>query len=157
MVYFNDVTTGGQASSSVCITHERPFSQLTGDLTHHRLARYNFITPNVCNDMHDACSPTNDAVKQGDDWLAHTIPGIIGSSAYRQGGVIFVIWDEGEGGDGPIGCLAISSFAKRGYAGSVHYTHSSTLRTLQEIFGVRPLLRSAAKAHDLSALFTLFP
>ena len=40
-----------------------------------------------------------------------------------------------------------------GYAGAVHYTHSSTLRTLQEIFGVTPFLADAANATDLSDLF----
>jgi len=37
-----------------------------------------------------------------------------------------------------------------GYANSIHYTHGSTLRTIQEIFGVTPLLGDAANATDLT-------
>src|SRR5260221_412300 len=37
------------------------------------------------------------------------------------------------------------------------YTHGSTLRTFQEIFGVRPFLRDAAIETDLSDLFAVFP
>ena len=44
----------------------------------------------------------------------------------------------------------------RGYANTIEYTHSSTLRTLQEIFGVQPLLGDAANATDLSDLFSDF-
>ena len=44
-----------------------------------------------------------------------------------------------------------------GYANTIHYTHSSTLRTLEEIFGVRPLLGDAAHATDLRDLFRTFP
>jgi len=44
-----------------------------------------------------------------------------------------------------------------GYSNSVAYSHSSTLRSLQEIFGVTPLLGDAANATDLSDLFRTFP
>ena len=43
-----------------------------------------------------------------------------------------------------------------GYFNNIRYTHSSTLRTLQEIFGVRPLLGDAANATALSDLFRFF-
>jgi len=36
-------------------------------------------------------------------------------------------------------------------------SRSSTLRTVQEIFGVTPFLGDAANATDLNALFSVFP
>jgi hypothetical protein len=52
----------------------------------------------------------------------------------------------------------LSPFAKgHGYQNSIHYTHGSTLRTLEEIFGVTPLLNDAANEFDLSDLFAMFP
>ena len=44
-----------------------------------------------------------------------------------------------------------------GFSDTIYYTHSSLLRTLQEIFGVGPLLGDAAQATDLSDLFKTFP
>ncbi len=44
-----------------------------------------------------------------------------------------------------------------GYANTIAYTHSSTLRTLPEIFGVTPMLGSAASVTDLRDLFVSFP
>ena len=68
--------------------------------------------------------------------------------------MIFVTWDEGEGEDGPIGMIVMSPLAKGGgYSNSIHYTHSSTLLTMQEIFNVGPLLGDATNATDLSDLF----
>ncbi len=103
--------------------------------------------------MHDSCAPLNDPVKQGDTWLARHLPAILNSQAYKNGGIVFITWDEGEGGDGPIGMIVLSPDAKGGgYANTIHYTHSSTLRTLEEIFGVTPLLGDAAQATDLRDL-----
>jgi phosphatidylinositol-3-phosphatase len=158
MVFFDDVTNTNDPRSAYCIAHVRPFPELATDLQQSSIARYNFITPNSCNDMHDSCGPLNDPVKQGDTWLAQHIPTILNSQAYQNGGVVFVAWDEGVGSNGPIGMIVLSPNAKGGgYSNTLHYTHSSTLRTLQEIFGVTPLLGDAAQATDLSDLFKTFP
>lgn len=159
MIYFNDVTNNNDLQSSYCISHERPFSELAGDLQNNTVARYNFITPNVCDDMHNLLGcDTLDPVKNGDTWLAKEIPMIMASNTYKDGGVIFITWDEAAHDDAPIGLIVLSPLAKGGgYANNIHYTHSSTLRTIQEIFGVKPLLGDAANATDLSDLFKTFP
>jgi hypothetical protein len=170
MVFFDDVTNSNDPQSPYCIAHVRPYTELATDLQQNTQASYNFITPNLCDDMHDTCAPLNDAVKQGDTWLSQNLPPILNSRAYKNGGIVFIIWDEGEGargavggtvggtGDGPIGLIVLSPDAKGGdYANTIHYTHSSLLRTLQEIFGVRPFLGDAANATDLSDLFKTFP
>jgi hypothetical protein len=157
MIYFSDVTANANPKGAYCIRHERPLTQLGGDLARNSVARYNFITPDVCHDMHDDCSPAFNSVYQGDRFLSQLVPQILRSKSYRQGGAVFITWDEGEGNDGPIGMILLSSQARRGYAANVRYTHGSTLRTIEEIFHVRPLLRDAAKAADLRALFSRFP
>ena len=147
-VFFRDLTVNNNPNSSYCIAHNRPFTELATDLGKNSIARYNFITPNLCNDMHDC------GIKAGDTWLSHNLPVILNSQAYQNTGAVFITWDEGaNGSDGPIGMIVVSPLAKVNYANSIYYTHSSTLRTMQEIFGVRPLLRDAAKATDLSDLF----
>jgi len=163
MVFFDDVTDTNDPTSSYCIAHVRPFSELAADLQNNTEARYNFITPNLCNDMHNSCSPLNDSVLQGDTWLSQNVPTILNSQAYQNGGIVFITWDEGEGksesetSDGPIGLILLSPGAKgHGYSNTLHYTHSSTLRTIQEIFGVTPLLGDAANATNLSDLFQVF-
>jgi hypothetical protein len=155
MIYFDDVTGGNTPQSAYCIAHERPYTELAGGLARDSVARYNFITPNLCDDMHDTCGLGQNAITQGDNWLASEVPKILASAAFQRGGVLFITWDEGEGRDGPIGLLVLSPFARAGYQNSVHYTHSSLLATVQEIFGVGPLLGDAANATDLSDLFTV--
>lgn len=159
MVYFNDVTNNNDPNSTYCINHERPLSELQRDLQNTNVARYNFISANLCNDMHNSTGcATSDSVKNGDTWLSNVIPMIMASDAYKQGGVIFITWDEGTYGDGPIGMIVLSPLAKgHGYSNSIYYTHSSILRTIEEIFRVRPLLGDAANATDLRDLFTTFP
>ncbi|MDB6124461.1 MAG: hypothetical protein JWQ71_3454 [Pedosphaera sp.] len=158
MVYFDDVTGTNNANYSYGISHIRPYTEFARDLTNNTVARYNFITPNLCNDMHDNCVPVSNGIKQGDNWLATEIPRILASAAYTNGGAIFITWDEAAGtSDGPIGMIMLSPFARGGgYYNNIHYTHSSTLRTFQEIFGVTPLIRDAANAANLSDLFSKY-
>jgi hypothetical protein len=174
MVFFDDVTKGGRSDSAICIAHVRPYAELAHDLTStHTTARYNFITPDLCDDMHGYFQPVPltfclPSVASGDMWLASAVPLILRSPAYLQGGVLFITWDEGnaplisldnddQASDGPIGLLVLSPYARAGYHNSIHYTHSSTLRTIQEILGVTPLLGGAQHARDLRDLFTIFP
>ena len=97
-------------------------------------------------------------IAQGDTWLSNNVPMILNSMAYQNGGALFITWDEAGTGDGPIGMIVLSPFAKGGgYQNSVHYTHGSTLRTMEEILGVTPLLGDAANEPDLSDLFSVFP
>ena len=166
-LFFDDMTGTNNANDAYCIAHVRPYGELATDLAGNTAARYSFITPNLCNDMHgeligSSCPTlTTDMVKKGDDWLKANVPTILGSNAYKNGGVLFIVWDEGDeilgnASDGPIGMIVLSPLAKKGYTNQTAYTHSSMLRTIEEIFGV-PLLRDAKNATDLSAFFTSFP
>jgi len=157
-VYFNDINGGLNAQSAVCKAHVRPFSELQTDLDANTVPSYSFITPNICDDMHDnsGCQSTN-SIANGDGWLKTVIPNIMASQAYKDGGLILVTWDESEGGNVPIGMIAISPLAKAGYTSNVAYTHSSTLRSIETIFGLSPMLGGAASANDLSDMFHSFP
>jgi len=156
-VFFDDVTQNNNPSAPRCLQHVRPYAELQTDLINDTVARYNFITPHLCHDMHNTCAPLNDPVLQGDTWLSTEVPKILASQAYRNNGVLFITWDESDSVDGPIGMIVLSPKGKgAGYSNTIAYDHSSTLRTVQEIFGVTPL-GGAATATDLRDLFVSFP
>jgi hypothetical protein len=148
-VYFDDVTGTNDPNNAYGIAHIRPYSELATDLASNTVARFNFITPNTCHDMHDCDIATGDA------WLSNEVPKILNSPAYQNGGALFIIWDEAApGSDGPIGMVLLSPLGRGGgFCSSLHFTHSSTLRTIQEIFGVGPWLGDAANTLDLGDLF----
>ncbi len=155
-VFFDDITGTNDPNNAFAIAHIRPYPELAGDLTNQTVARYNFITPDLCDDGHDACAPQYNSIQQIDAWLGTEIPMILSSAAYSNNGAIFITWDEGaNASDGPIGMMVISSQVRNGgsYSNNIHYTHSSFVRTMQEIFGVSPWLNDAANAADLSDLF----
>lgn len=166
-VYFSDITDQFRSDSAECIAHVKPYDQLATDLVEGTVAQYNFITPDLCHDMHEGASPcdpseSSDNTQRGDAWLSTQVPMILGSQAYKQGGALFIIWDEAEDSgsfsDGPVGMIVLSPFAKGGgYQNFIHYTHGSALRTFEEIFGISPLLNDAANESDLRDLFGTFP
>ena len=152
-VYFDDVTT----NAAYCLEHIRPYTELADDLKTNQIARYNFITPNLCNDMHNSsgCAST-DRIRNGDNWLAQEIPRIMNSQAYSNNGAIFITWDESTlpPTASPIGMIVVSPLARgHGYFNTNYYTHGSTLRTMQEIFSVGPLLFGANLYASLGDLF----
>jgi hypothetical protein len=67
MIYFDDVTSTHSTSSQNCIQHVRPYTELASDLQNNTVARYNFITPNLCDDMHNSTGcATSDESEGGD-------------------------------------------------------------------------------------------
>jgi phosphatidylinositol-3-phosphatase len=154
-VFFSDLTDDASPTPPACIRHIRPLSELAPDLANGTAPDYSFIVPSLCDDMHTGCDDTN-PIKDGDNWLRANVPLILNSKQYKEGGALFIVWDEAAYGDGPIPMLLLSPFAKQGFGNDIHYTHGSLLRTVEEIFDV-PLLRNANQEPDLSDLFTMFP
>jgi len=182
MAFFADTNGGNNTTTSNPLAgHYAPLQQLAFDLAEDRVADYNWITPNQYNDQHTALTGgfaglTGDAanIRQGDNFLSRIVPVIMSSNAYKDGGVIILWWDESESdgtsGDNAddfnhtIGEIIISNLAHENenglpYASPVDFTHSSDLRTMQEIFHVKatgggsPFIGDAANATDLSDLF----
>ena len=175
MVFFTDTNGGNDLTpANPLSTHYAPLQQLFADLENDAVADYNWITPNQFNDMHTTLTGgykglTGDEAKilQGDDFLSQIVPGIMSSRAYKNHGVIIIWFDETEAdatGDNPddfnhtLGEIVISRHAHRNvhgvpYASPRNLTHSSDLRTMEEIFHLRPFLGDAANATDLSDLF----
>jgi len=176
MLFFTDTNGGNNSTPSNPLSaHYAPLQQLLVDLSVGSVADYNWITPNLNNDMHSALAGGYKGltggqanIKQGDDFLKQLIPTIMASAAYKNQGAIIVWWDETEstGATGEraddfkhtLGEIVISPLAHPNvngapYASPVNLTHSSDLRTMQQIFGVGPLLSDATLANDLSDLF----
>lgn len=175
-VFFSDTNGGNDSTPANPLSKQyAPLQQFFTDLANNSVADYNWITPNQYNDMHTALAAgykglTGDPAKirQGDDFLSQVIPVIMASDAYKNHGAIIIWFDESESdgvaGDNAddfnhtIGEIVISSRAHKNvsgvpYASPLNYTHSSDLRTMQEIFHVAPLLGDAVNATDLSDLF----
>ncbi|HEU5003965.1 MAG TPA: alkaline phosphatase family protein [Actinomycetota bacterium] len=135
-----------------------PASQLTADLASGQLPRFAWVTPNLCDDMHDSCGGS--AIAHGDAYLHNLVPQIL--SALGPGGVVFVTFDEGSsnaGGGlpgaagGQVTTIAAGAPVKAGYRTSVRYDHYSLLRTIEDAWGLAPL-GSAALSPAMRDLFT---
>jgi phospholipase C len=144
-----------------CSSHDVPYSQLAGDLARSWLPAFSFITPNLIDDMHDG------TVADGDTWLAANLPKILASPQYRNGStVVFITWDEGEGGTSDlcatntsdIGCriptIVISPSTPRGTRSAALFNHYSLLATADQLLRV-PTLGQASNAATMTAAFRL--
>jgi acid phosphatase len=140
----------GVADSRAARDHVVPFTQLAPDLAAHRLPDLSLVVPNLCDDMHD-CS-----VQTGDVWLkAHIVPLL--DSPELRGGVIFVVFDEGEqgddaGGGGHVDALALGSTVRRGSRFTKATNHYGLLRTIEDAWGL-PRLGFSRRATPIGGIW----
>ncbi len=113
-------------------------------------ARFTFITPDLCSDMHD-CSTAD-----GDHWLATWVPKILDSPEYKSGSTaVFLTWDEANGSGNHIATVVISPSTPRGAISTDRFDHYSLLRTTEELLGINASLGQAASAQSMRASFHL--
>ena len=134
--YFSDINGWNGSSfqpTARCTEHIVDYSQFDADLASGNVPDYVFITPNLVNDMHDG------SIAQGDAWLAAQVPKILAADRFKNGGVLFLLWDEGssQGDDPPF--IAVSPNVKAGTVSQTNYDTSAFLKTTQAILGVAPL------------------
>jgi hypothetical protein len=131
-MYYNDIRN----NAARCAAHIVPFAQFWGDVGSGNVANFVWITPNMCNDTHD-CS-----VATGDNWLRSVVPAITGSAAFRNGGVLFITWDEGSSSagccadayGGHVATLVISPRSIAAYRSAIAENHYGLLRTIEDAF-----------------------
>jgi acid phosphatase len=144
-IYFNDIRTNAAECNKVV-----PYSTLATDLgSAGTTPNYAWITPNMCNDMHD-CS-----VSTGDTWLKNNVPAILNSAAFTtQNSLLMITWDEDNGASGNhVATLVIAKDVPAGFRSSVRYTHYSLLRTVESAWGLAPLTGNDGGASPMSDFF----
>ncbi len=106
-----------------CSRHDVPYpSRLPS-----RLARFTFVTPNVCHDMH-SCS-----VRRGDRWLSRQVPRFL-----RRGAIVVIVFDEGSGSN-RVMTAEVGPGIAAGVEDGRHYSHYGLLAGLERYFGLRRL------------------
>ncbi len=123
-------------------------------------ARFTFVTPNLCHDMH-SCPTTGEDVgaqtRAGDTWLSTWLPKLLNSAQYRSGSTaIFITWDENDVGEGEqVATIVISPYTRRGTRSARPFNHYSLLRTTEDMLGIHTHLGGAAAASSMRSAFHL--
>ncbi len=133
-LYYDDIRSNPQRCS-----HVVPATQLTSDLAAGALPQFAWITPNLCNDMHN-CDVTT-----GDRYLSGLMPNLIATAGPH--GVVFVTWDEGSSdasccglaSGGHITTIAVGGAAVPHARPTIPYDHYSLLRTIEDSWGLPEL------------------
>ncbi len=169
-VYFHSIID----DQARCASHVVNLTHLPQDLASAATTpNYVFITPNLCNDGHDAkCADGREGgLVAIDAFLRQWVPLILDSPAYQADGMLIVTFDEADGvgaegsgaccgerplrgaryapgfngpGGGRVGAVVLSRFVKAGTVSAVPYNHYALLKTVEALFGVKPLGYAAA-------------
>ncbi|MBE1608058.1 alkaline phosphatase family protein [Actinopolymorpha pittospori] len=134
----------------VCATRDVPLT------AHPELdARFTFVTPNICHDMHSVCPGSRSELRTGDAFLSRIVPKLVDSPEYRSGRTaIFLTWDEGGSGPNHVVTEVIAPTVVPGTRSHVRFTHYSLLHTTEELLGV-PYLGKAGTAPSMRDAFGL--
>ncbi|MGH2517080.1 MAG: alkaline phosphatase family protein [Ktedonobacterales bacterium] len=149
-IYFDDIRNTPARCNNIV-----PLTGLASDLSAGAVPDFAWITPNMCHDMHDCSTATGDA------WLAHEVPLILASTAWKQGGALFITWDEGTSSNGccayanggHIATLVISPLGKPRFQSATPHDHYSLLRTVTDAWN---LTEPGHAADPASAPYTEF-
>jgi hypothetical protein len=135
-----------------------PATQLGGDLRGGRLADFSWISPNLCHDGHD-CS-----LRTADRFLRRLVPPVL--AGLGPHGFLALLWDEGTSdagccrlaSGGHVPAILVGPDVLRRSRSAVRVDHYSTLRTIEDAFGL-PHLGAAACActASLDGLFRVPP
>src|SRR5881628_2013842 len=93
-----------------CPPNVVPIEDLDSDLAG-ATAQFVWITPGLCHDGHDC------PIDQAGAWLASVVARITASRAWSERGILFIAWDEGDGGDANLVPLIIAT--SRGLSGEL--------------------------------------
>ena len=160
-VYFHSIID----NAALCHSHVVNLSDLPRDLSRVGSTRnYTFITPNLCHDGHDAncANGQTGGLPAADAFLSKWVPRITASPAFREDGLLMVIFDEAAGGDsssccgelpgpaapepggtgpggGRTGAVLLSPCIAPGTVTQRAYNHYTMLGSVENIFGVSHL------------------
>jgi phospholipase C len=153
-----------------CVAHQRPFTELAGDISNNTLPAFSFITPDTCHDGHDATCANGQpgGLVGADAWLADNVPALVSYLAAHNG-LLIVTFDEGDAGGGTdgrvcfrcvsggaggqVGAVLVSPRLPQGATVTTAYDHYSLLRTLEDSFGVSEHLNLSAQARPMKDAF----
>jgi hypothetical protein len=163
-VYFHSVT-----DAPACAADDVGLDRLKHDLASSaRTPSFSYIAPNGCHDGSPTpCAPGAPAgLAPADGFIKQVVPEILGSKAYKDGGLLVITVDEapssGEfadssaccgapqfpnlaaapgspSGGGTVGALLLSPFIKGAATSQEPYNHFSLLRTIEDLFGLKHL------------------
>ena len=143
-VYFDDIRN----NSARCVAGVVPFTALANDLKSTvTTPNYAFITPNLCNDMHN-CS-----LSIGDTWLKNNLPAVLDSPACTVDKCLLILtWDEDDSSQSNkvLTIFAGSGARTGGVVSSKAYTHFSLLKTVETIFGLPTQTTKDAAASSMT-------
>ena len=172
-LYFPDVI----GNTVRCAVHQRPFTDLAGDVRANRLPAFSFITPDTCNDGHDnPCAGRSvGGLVTADAWLKAQLPSLLRYLATHNG-LLIVNFDEGgtpssaqdaaanaaeyscpgctgRGLGGRTGAILVSPRLPQGATVTTAYDHYSLLRTIEDSFGIAEHLNAAGQATAFTDAF----
>jgi hypothetical protein len=154
-LYFTDQQ---KAPNGLCADTNVDLTDFPADLAANTY-RYMWISPNLIDDGHNPTTDPVGALTTSDTWMSTHVPAILASDGFKNGGVLFITWDEAEGRNGDdadlIPMIVVSPhLAKAGTTSAVAYTHSSYLATVEDILGL-PRLATVTSAPAMSDLLGL--
>ncbi|MFI5299465.1 MAG: alkaline phosphatase family protein, partial [Polyangiales bacterium] len=156
-LYYDSIRT----NASRCSAHTGDFDKL---VTTASAPALQFIAPNLDHDMHDPVSvigaPSATNFANGDAFLGPFVNSIVTGDAYKNGGLLVVVWDEDDdsGGitatDDAVPIFVASPYARAaGYMSSVTADHYSLLATIEDGLGLARLAKAGGTTKPLSDYF----
>ena len=149
----NRIVNANPGSSGYLALPTRLFSDLNSTST---ASNYMWLSPNLCNDGHDACAPMNNPVSQQNQYLSLVVPGIFNSTIFRtQRAALFIVWDESATTKNDVvTAIWAGPSARTGFTSKSEYSHYSAIKTVETAWNLPSLTGYDSAALPMSPFLT---
>jgi phosphatidylinositol-3-phosphatase len=159
-VYFDDIVNSTSRCSRIVPANSSgrgaPDDLFLSDLASPSTAsNLMWLTPNLCNDMHDCPSST------GDTYLSQVVPNILNSTLFtHQRAALFITFDEGNGfcplngsSEDCVYAVWAGPVVRTNFQSANHYSHYSFLKTLETNWRLPSLTSNDGSATPMTEFF----
>jgi hypothetical protein len=142
-MYFSEV----RSNPAEC-RNDVPFSRMATNLqSASTTPAFAYIVPDLANDM-----DSEGAIQEGDTWLSHEVPVIMGSPACQISNCLLIVtWDQDDGSENNhVPTIFYGNGVPQGYKSPAHYNQYSLLRTIEANFVLAPMTANDAGATPMT-------
>jgi phosphatidylinositol-3-phosphatase len=157
-VYFGDIANSTERCSHIVTANSSgngPDDVLLSDLSSpSKASNLMWLTPNLCNDMHDC------PISTGDSYLSNLVPKILSSDLFtHQKAALFITFDEGNAAypKDYVYSVWAGPTVKKDFTSQENHSHYSFLSTLENVWHLHSLTSNDLSAPPMLEFFTSHP
>lgn len=155
-----------QENETFCRKHVSNMDDFVSAAKAHKLPSFSLVIPNLKNDAHGTTmdvlfTPHAELLSDADKWLRETFGDLIEDPVFRREVLLVVTFDEndtlwnlyGRDDNNKVFAVLLGDDVRGNHKEPAIYTHYDLLRTIEQIFGIKPMASGDRNARVIAGIW----